>query len=296
MYISESGEVQLLTQRPVLLTLSKLVQIGKAGDDSQILDPRLTEGNGLNKIEKIQTTPPPKEGPVRRFVSYMSGQEARPSSRHNTGLDWGKRYHSRSFGNEAEDSIPLGKDAIRTLQRYRGGPNIERADFMERKSALFKKSLAVSVEQVSIFLTTDNTIISFFEHSADDIEVPILKRLASDETILRISADASMMTQAVIDAIIDLALPVISAYEDVIDDLELDVLTDTSLRHSRELCTSVKFLLITWPCISKLSASYVFIKQIYRCASCNLTNFEHRHPNFRAQYTPQHHLAHARAG
>jgi Mg2+ and Co2+ transporter CorA len=124
---------------------------------------------------------------------------------------------------------------FKTLQRYRDSGTIERAMYMERHSALTKRGFAVSVEQVSIFLTKDNTVISFFENSADDIEGPILRRLNSQETILRQSCDASMMVQAVIDAVIDLAIPVISVYEDVMADLELDVLTDPDLQHSKML-------------------------------------------------------------
>ena len=43
------------------------------------------------------------------------------------------------------------------------------------------------------------------------------------------------MLQAIIDAIIDLAIPVTAAYEDILADLELEVLTDPALEHSRSL-------------------------------------------------------------
>ncbi len=82
---------------------------------------------------------------------------------------------------------------------------------------------------------TDNTVISFFQSSADDIELPILHRLATPDTILRRSCDASMLVQAIIDAIIDLAIPVTTAYQDVIGDLELDVLTEPSITHTKSL-------------------------------------------------------------
>ena len=84
---------------------------------------------------------------------------------------------------------------VRTLQRYHGGPNEERIEFMEKHSALASKRLGVGVEQVSIFLTSDNSVISFFENSADDIETPIISRISTQETILRRSSDASMVTQ-----------------------------------------------------------------------------------------------------
>ncbi|EWC48152.1 hypothetical protein DRE_02256 [Drechslerella stenobrocha 248] len=125
--------------------------------------------------------------------------------------------------------------AIQTLQRYHGGPNYERILYMERNSSLAEKDYAVSVEQCSIFLCDDNTVISFFERSADDIEPPIMARLASTNTLLRSSCDGSMVVQAIIDAIVDLCFPVIHAYQDTIGDLELSVLTDTSLHDTQRL-------------------------------------------------------------
>ena len=126
---------------------------------------------------------------------------------------------------------------MRTLQQYHGGPNtnIERTEYMEKHSALAAKHLAVGVEQVSIFLLSDNTIVSFFESSAADVEIPIISRLETPETLLRTSVDASMIMQAIIDAIIDLAIQVTSAYQDAIDELELNVLNEAHIRHTTSL-------------------------------------------------------------
>ncbi|RVD88523.1 uncharacterized protein DFL_002705 [Arthrobotrys flagrans] len=124
---------------------------------------------------------------------------------------------------------------IQTLQRYHGGPNYERILFMERNSSLAQKDYAVAIEQCSIFLCDDNTVISFFEKSADDIEPPIMARLSSTNTLLRSSCDGSMVVQAIIDAIVDLCFPVIHAYQDTIGELELSVLTDTSLHDTQRL-------------------------------------------------------------
>ena len=55
------------------------------------------------------------------------------------------------------------------------------------------------------------------------------------DTILRRSADGSMICQAIIDAIIDLAIPVVAAYEDAMGELELDVLRDPDIGHSQQL-------------------------------------------------------------
>lgn len=48
----------------------------------------------------------------------------------------------------------------RTIQRYGGGRNQERAAYMEKHSALTKNKLAVSAEQVSIFLTGGKVVNS----------------------------------------------------------------------------------------------------------------------------------------
>jgi hypothetical protein len=53
---------------------------------------------------------------------------------------------------------------------------------MEQHSSLISRKLAVSVEQVCVFLCKDNTVISFFEHSAPEIEEPIVKRLSTEGT------------------------------------------------------------------------------------------------------------------
>ncbi|KAL1966840.1 hypothetical protein VTN77DRAFT_3805 [Rasamsonia byssochlamydoides] len=123
----------------------------------------------------------------------------------------------------------------RSLQRYRGGPNEERIEFMERHAVLASRGLCVTIEQVSIFLSADNTVLSFFDASAGDVEAPIIKRLSSPETILRQSCDASMLVQAILDAIIDLAIPVRMAYQDVMGDLEVGVLTDPNIEQSKSL-------------------------------------------------------------
>nr|OQO20360.1 hypothetical protein B0A51_16610 [Rachicladosporium sp. CCFEE 5018] len=124
---------------------------------------------------------------------------------------------------------------IRTLHRYESSKLPEHTAFMEKHSALMKEDLVVSVEQVAIFLLDDNTIISFFEHSADDVQGPILERLQSEATMLRRSGDASLMLQAIIDAIVDLAIPVRDAYNKVRKELQIDAMTSPDIRTSRAL-------------------------------------------------------------
>lgn len=146
-----------------------------------------------------------------------------------------KLNSANGFKHASSVTAPWAPHPIRSLQRYHSGPNEDRIDFMERHAVLSDKGLGVSVEQVSIFLARENTVISFFEASAQDIEGPVLQRLQSVETILRQSCDASMLTQAIIDTIVDLAIPVTTAYQDAIGDLELRVLTDPDIHQSTAL-------------------------------------------------------------
>ena len=124
---------------------------------------------------------------------------------------------------------------IRTLHRYESAQIPEHTAYMEKNSALSSEDLAVSVEQVSIFLLSDNTVISFFEHSAADVEEPIQQRLQSTETMLRRSADASLLTQAIIDAIVDLAVYVKDAYNMARKELQVDAMVNPNIATSRKL-------------------------------------------------------------
>lgn len=141
---------------------------------------------------------------------------------------------------------------LRSLQRYHASSNEPRIEFMEAHSSLAPYNLAVSAEQVSIFLTSDNTVISFFETSAADIERPIVTRLSTPGTILRESCDASLLVQGIIDAVIDLAIPLTAAYTDIIGDLELDVLTAPSIKQSKRL----------YICISEINKMLRFLMPI----------------------------------
>jgi Mg2+ and Co2+ transporter CorA len=141
---------------------------------------------------------------------------------------------------QLSDGSTLQETAMmRTLQRYHSSGNDARTEFMERHSPLAPHKMAVSAEQVSIFLTSDNTVISFFEFSAGDVERPIVTRLSTAGTILRESYDASLLMQAIIDAIIDLAIPLTAIYTDIIGDLELDVLMGPTLKQSRSLYITI---------------------------------------------------------
>lgn len=93
----------------------------------------------------------------------------------------------------------------------------------------------MSVEQVSVFLTSTNTVITIFEHSGDDVFEPILARLQTERTIIRSSNDPSMLVQAVIDTVVDISQPIGRAVGRVFDDLEVGVLAKPTIAQSKEL-------------------------------------------------------------
>lgn len=160
----------------------------------------------------------------------------------NGGLDQRPAYHHSL----------LETSMVRSLQRYHASGNEARTEYMEMHSSLAPYKMAVSAEQVSIFLTSDNTVISFFEISAGDVERPIITRLDTPGTILRESYDGSLLVQAILDAIIDLAFPLTAVYTDIIGDLELDALTSPNIRQSRSL----------YICISEINKMLSFLNPI----------------------------------
>ncbi|KAH7471922.1 hypothetical protein FOMA001_g13249 [Fusarium oxysporum f. sp. matthiolae] len=201
-----------------VLTLQKLVHI---------VDPTNEVGGSIS--DKSTTG-------LLRWLTGMAASKAL-SSPTNTTNGGTATFSTNAFDGSQQPAITgaVEKETLRTLHSYHASTNTARTEFMEKRSALASRKLAAVAEQVSIFLTSDNTVIAFFENSANDIEVPILTRLNSPSTILRQSCDAAMVTQAIIDVIIDMAMPVQAAYLDAIGDIEINVLTRPSLQQSKDL-------------------------------------------------------------
>lgn len=129
------------------------------------------------KLIHAEKTPDLSEKPLARPPSFLQ----RLFGHHKDESDVEVYPVAQAVNNDATNgtlgcgandysAYPYTSD-YKSLQSYYGGAtNVERVAFMERHHALAAKKMMVSVEQVSIFLTTDNTVISFFEYSADDVE------------------------------------------------------------------------------------------------------------------------------
>lgn len=111
----------------------------------------------------------------------------------------------------------------------------QRSPYIENKRPLSAYKRAIGVEQVSLFLTSQNTVISFFEQCGTDIERPLIARLARPSTILRESCDASLLLQAIIDASVDLIQPIISVYKRRMDELEIESMMNPSVSLTQDL-------------------------------------------------------------
>ncbi|PYH93696.1 cora family metal ion transporter [Aspergillus ellipticus CBS 707.79] len=225
----------------IVLKLQKLIKLkdddsDSEGEDDDNQNPWMSDRRG-SAASSISLRPT-----KRKLVFEALKDLFRSKTREDSISEEPKPGTSVASGSgKAGPKMPIPGDATndrlmpRSIQRYRGGPNEDRIAFMERHAILAAKGLCVTLEQVSIFLHADNTVTSFFETSADDVEGPIVRRLSSPETMLRQSCDASMVLQAILDAIIDLAIPVTTAYQDIIGDLELEVLTDPDVDQSKSL-------------------------------------------------------------
>ncbi|KAK5627576.1 hypothetical protein RRF57_003291 [Xylaria bambusicola] len=209
----------------LILTCLKLVRVidDEDSDDEEDLEYSADDTFMRNAGKKF-----------KRWINGKKKQHPTSASMIEKGVGSGTPAHSSTHQPTVLSDV-FNPNTLRTLQRYHAVPNAARTEYMERHSALANKGLAVSAEQVAMFITSDNTVIAFFEQSADNVEEPILARLQSPTTILRKSCDASMVAQAIIDAIIDMAIPVTACYSDIIGDLELDVLTHPSVQHTKSL-------------------------------------------------------------
>ncbi|KAI1096614.1 hypothetical protein F5B19DRAFT_437257 [Rostrohypoxylon terebratum] len=208
----------------ITLTCQKLVhQIEDEHDNESNGDK--WNSNGLGTVKSM----------TKKIRKWFVGEEIeQPPTPSSIEKGFNLPTNSSNYSSMSADIDLFNPNRLCTLQGYRASRNVARTEYMEDHSVLAPRGLAVMVEQVSLFMTKD-TVISFFEQSADDVEKPILARLSSKSTVIRQSCCASMVVQAILDAIIDMAMPVTSCYADVLGDLELDVLQRPNTADTQKL-------------------------------------------------------------
>lgn len=131
----------------------------------------------------------------------------------------------------------------RDAQRVRGDGEktkaqraLERLDMKEKRMASRAKNeitldqlkkeerVPVSIKPMFMFLMRDGTVISMHASPSIEFTAPIAARLQQRDTLLRRSADPSMLLQSILDLIVDQAMEVVAAYHDKIRKFEKQVL------------------------------------------------------------------------
>lgn len=134
----------------IVLTLQKLVHLHEDNDSGSDSD-----NDFKDQTTRHQRSKPSATAKMLRklFTNKSKMSSAAPPKPIDTSADMDDPVKGIITAHTSGDSqAPL--QILKTLQRYSGGPNQERMRFMEAHSALKTKSLAVSAEQVSIFLTS----------------------------------------------------------------------------------------------------------------------------------------------
>lgn len=144
-YSRADSDIRYTDHTYIVLTLQKLVHLHLEDEDSD-------SGSDNGKSHRSKTSR------TSRFLDLMHAMmPSRNDSKYDKEL--GEKGSGYVIGHtDGVPNAPVQK--LRTLQRYHGGPNQERMAFMEKHSALTAKDLAVSAEQVSIFLTAGKISMS----------------------------------------------------------------------------------------------------------------------------------------
>jgi hypothetical protein len=177
-----ADDLRFPTHAFVILTLQKLVHLDDSDSEDSDLDDAHSRKSGFSK-RSTRSSRKLLRRIKRAFRGGLSSEREKGPVAGNGSFTGDLGGYLRSQPTGFSDVPDVSQ--LRTLQRYHASPNDPRTQYMEKNSALSDRSLAVACEQVSMFLTNDNTIISFFEQSAQDIEGPIIRRLQTNDTIIR---------------------------------------------------------------------------------------------------------------
>ncbi|KAF9486439.1 hypothetical protein BDN70DRAFT_869982 [Pholiota conissans] len=95
--------------------------------------------------------------------------------------------------------------------------------------------VAVKHEPMFIFFLSDGTVISIHTSPSLEFSLPIKERLNLPDSILRVSEDASLLVEALLDLVVDRILEVIDEYQVKLSELEHDILLRPVMKSVRSL-------------------------------------------------------------
>ncbi|KAF9055758.1 hypothetical protein BJ165DRAFT_443374 [Panaeolus papilionaceus] len=161
---------------------------------------------------------------------------------------WGNEKHSSlKFSPKHKHILPFTRDEMHAptrdeLERIMTKEHIMRAtkqniEQQERSIEAMKADdrVNVRVSPMFLFLLRDGTVLSV--HSVPDLKFtsPITRRLRSRDTMLRKSADPSLLIHSLLDLIVDRSLEVVDEYHRRIIKHEHDILLHASSKRLRQL-------------------------------------------------------------
>lgn len=111
----------------------------------------------------------------------------------------------------------LNAQAMATLEQLKAGGRVN-----------------VLLKNLFVFLFRDGTVISIHETPSSQFSEPILTRLRASDSVLRSTADPSLLVESVLDLVVDHAVEVVQEYQKAILKLECEILLKpnmTSVKH-----------------------------------------------------------------
>lgn len=153
---------------------------------------------------------------------------------------------------------------IQQKNRNRLGKEELQMSIIDKMRPLISKRLAVGVEQASIYITSEGTVISFFERSAKEVERAILGRITTMGSQLRETNNATLLFHSIIDTIVDMMYPVMTAYTDIFNEKEVEVLTSRvpDFQHTQQLHVMLNELGMLKNVMSPISSIVLQLKDL----------------------------------
>lgn len=128
----------------MVFTLQKLVHLHRDEDSESESDDDVDPVGGRRKAPRSKIS--------KIFRKMFSGSREKYEEKQKVAGVHDPANDFMTGHTEGTHDVPVQK--LRTLQRYHGGPNKARMEYMERHSPLTRRRLAISAEQVSIFITS----------------------------------------------------------------------------------------------------------------------------------------------
>ncbi|TBU36277.1 hypothetical protein BD309DRAFT_1024474 [Dichomitus squalens] len=163
------------------------------------------------------------------FFSLRRSPKARGTKKKvSIGLPWA---HPRARDVKGSPRTPgewpfvaMGAAGIRI------GESIKKARYQK----LVGDRVDVQIHPMCVFLPRDGTVVSMHNDTRLALTAPMAERLRQRDTVLRTSADPTLLVQSLLDLVIDQALEVVEEYQGRILEIEEQVLLKPSMKTVRK--------------------------------------------------------------